>query len=136
MSTSTVTVTTVPPDYYQVNGITLNSGSETTKTTQGTANLQFLITGPLATATTALGAIIAINISNGSSSSYPTVFQCTTSTLCTAISEVPVKEYGVTNFNSAATAFYIGTGIESGQPYDYAIIFSNENSAAGTVMAS
>jgi hypothetical protein len=135
VSTSTVTVTTTPPDYFQVNGVLLSSGTASARTVEGTANIQFSVTGPLLTTATANAAIIAINISNSSSSSYPTIYQCSSASSCTVASEVLVKQYGVTNFNTPATALYIGAKIISGQSYDYNIIFSNGNSVAGTVMA-
>ena len=135
VSTSTVTVTTTPPNYFQINGIALYSGTASARTAEGTANLQFSVTGPLSTTTTVSASIIAINISNSSSSFYPTIYQCTGTTSCTALGVVAVKEYGVTNFNTPATAFYIGAKIVSSQSYDYNIIFSNGNSVAGTVVA-
>ena len=52
VSLSTVTVTTTPPDYFQVNGVTLYSGTASAKTTEGTASIQFTVTGPLTTTST------------------------------------------------------------------------------------
>lgn len=134
VSTSTVTVTTTPPDYFQVSAVALYSGSATSRTAQGTANLEFSVTGPQITGTVA--AIIAIDISNSTSSTFPNVFQCSSSTTCSQISEVVVKESGTMNFNTPTSAFYIGTAIDNGVSYDYNIIFSNGNSVEGSVMAS
>jgi hypothetical protein len=135
VSTSTVTVTTTPPDYFQINGIVLYSGTASARTAQGSANLQFSVTGPLSTTATVSAYIIAINISNSTSSAYPVIYQCAGTTSCTAMGVATVKEYGVTNFNTPASAFYIGMKIISSQSYDYNIIFSNGNSVAGTVTA-
>jgi hypothetical protein len=82
-----------------------------------------------------LAMIIAIHISNSSSSTYPSIYQCAITSSCTVVNGLVVKEYGVTNFNTSATAFYIGAKIISGPSYDYNIIFSNGNSVAGTVVA-
>jgi hypothetical protein len=135
ISTSTVTVTTTPPDYFQVSSVVLYSGTASSRTAQGTANLEFSVTGPLATTSTAIGEILKIDISNTTSSTYPAIFQCSSSTSCTVMSEAVVKDYGITNFNTPATAFYIGARIVSGQTYGYDIIFSNGNSVAGSVTA-
>ena len=135
VSVSTVTVTTTPPDYFQVNGVTLYSGTASAKTTEGTASIQFTVTGPLTTTSTTTAAITTINISNSTLASYPAIYQCTSSTSCTLMSDAVVKRSGVTSFNTPSTAFYIGMRIVSGQSYDYNIIFSNGNSIAGTVVA-
>lgn len=135
VSFSTVMVTTTPPNYFQVNGVTLFSGTASTKTSQGTASIQFSVTGPITTASTTTAAIIVINISNTNSTSYPAIYQCTSSTSCIVMSDAVVRRSGVTYFNTPSTAFYIGTRIISGQSYDYNIIFSNGDSVAGTIVA-
>jgi hypothetical protein len=135
VSISTVTVTTIPPDYFQVNGIALYSGTASNRESEGTASIQFSVTGPLPTESTVSAGIIAINISNSSFVSYPLIYQCASSFSCTVVSEAVVRDYGVTNFNSPSTAFYIGARIISGDSYDYNVIFSNGNSVEGTVVA-
>ena len=136
VSTSTVTVTTTPPDYFQVNSLVLHSGTASSRLNQGTANLQFTVTGPLLTTSSSNSAIIAILLSNSTMTVNPSIYQCASSSSCSLLSAVLVRQFGVTHFDTSASAFYVGVIITKGQSYNYNILFSNGNSVAGTLVAS
>jgi hypothetical protein len=108
----------------------LSSGTATTQNLQGTAHFVIAFNNPGATTK-----ISSYSLSPGTNASL-TLYQCSSSISCTALSSPTIPANRVTSFDTAATMFYISRNISSGEEYNYVFNFANGQSISGTVRAN
>jgi flagellin-like protein len=107
----------------------LYSGTATTTSSQGYANLQISFVNP--SSQTKISSIVL----TGMGLTTTTIYQCSSPTSCAAINSPTVLANGVTYFNTVTTAFYPGAILVSGGGYSYTINFANGQSISGYLIA-
>jgi hypothetical protein len=105
---------------------TLSSGTATTPTSRGTANLFIGFNNPGSTTK-----IISFNIPD----SNITVYQCPSPSSCEVVSTPTIAANSITGFNTTATAYYFSMSIISNGTYNYVVAFANGQSVSGTLTA-
>ncbi len=109
----------------------LVAGSATNASTRGTAYLSVALnnSGPPTT-------IVSINILRPPNVARPPIYQCSSTSSCSLISEPEVDGHAVTNFTTTATEFFVGVALLPNTLYGYEISFASGYPVLGTVNAT
>lgn len=120
----TSVVTIFETSFITLTSANLQSGTASNSTMRGTANIIFSLSN------NGSSTVITSMELTGSGLAPTTVYQCSSSTSCSAINNAVVNAQSVTS-----VSFYFSSAINNSQTYNYVIDFANGQSVSGSLIA-
>ena len=128
----TFSVCSHPPTVVTLSLFQLSAGTPTNQDSRGTAGFVVAFNNP--GKATKLSSYSFSSI--GNSSTAITLYQCVSTTSCTAISDTSILADRVTSFTNETMMFHLSSTILQNQTYNYLFNFANGQSISGVVTAN